>query len=393
MSGSRIRGITVEIGGDTVGLQNALKDVNKRSNDLQRELKDVDKLLRFNPGNVELLAQKQQLLTERIEATSQKLTQLRAAQSQVQAQFERGEIGAEQYRAFRREIETTEGSLNGLQNQLQNMANEQQQVAQSTRQLEALFEATGTSVDQFADLLGSRLTASIRNGTATSAQLEEAIDKIGRESVGSGEDLNRLRQALADLGNGTSIDSVVNEIRRISQQADLSRGLLGDMGIGLESALQGVNQRSKELQNELKEVDKLLRFDPGNVEALAQKQQLLSESVANTTEKLNQLRAAEQQVQAQFASGSISQEQYRAFRREIEQAEASINQFESALQEMAQEQQRVESSTRQLSTLFDATGTSIDQFADTLGNQLTSAIRNGTASSSQLEEAIQRIGR
>lgn len=53
----RIKGITIEIGGETTGLQNALKDVNKRSNDLTKELKDVERLLKFNPGNVEALAQ------------------------------------------------------------------------------------------------------------------------------------------------------------------------------------------------------------------------------------------------------------------------------------------------------------------------------------------------
>ena len=110
----RIKGITIEIGGETTGLQNALKDVNKRSNDLTKELKDVERLLKFDPGNVEALAQKQQLLTKQIENTTQKLDKLKAAEQQVQAQFQNGKISEEQYRAFRREIEFTEGSLNGL---------------------------------------------------------------------------------------------------------------------------------------------------------------------------------------------------------------------------------------------------------------------------------------
>ncbi|MFJ8268534.1 hypothetical protein [Peribacillus asahii] len=241
MAGSRIRGITVEIGGETTGLQNALKDVNKRSNDLARELKDVEKLLRFNPGNVELLAQRQQLLTERIEATSDKLNQLRAAQSQVQAQFERGEIGAEQYRAFRREIETTEGSLNGLRNQLQNMANEQQQVANSTRQLENLLNTTVSSLDQFADVLGGRLTAAIRNGTATSEQLEEAIDRIGREALGTDADLGRMRTALANLDNGASLDSVREDLQQIAQEANEAEEEVKSFGSELGNVAAGLS--------------------------------------------------------------------------------------------------------------------------------------------------------
>ncbi|MED3096486.1 hypothetical protein P4326_28835, partial [Bacillus thuringiensis] len=73
MAGGKIKGITIEIGGNTQPLQNALKDVNKQSDSLTKELKDVERLLKFNPGNVEALAQKQQLLTQQIEKTTQKL--------------------------------------------------------------------------------------------------------------------------------------------------------------------------------------------------------------------------------------------------------------------------------------------------------------------------------
>lgn len=236
----RIKGITIEIGSDTVGLQNALKDVNKQSRKLQTELKDVERLLKYDPGNVELLAQKQQLLTERIEATSNKLNQLKEAQSQVQAQFERGEIGAEQYRAFQREITATEGALNGLRNQLSNMEKEQERVASSTRQLNTLFEATGTSVDQFADSLGNQLTNAIRNGTATSRQLDQAIERIGREALGANVDLGRLRNALSSVDDGASLRSVRQDLNRLSQEADNAeesvKGLGSEIG-GLAAGL------------------------------------------------------------------------------------------------------------------------------------------------------------
>ncbi|PGL74968.1 hypothetical protein CN926_18720, partial [Bacillus thuringiensis] len=107
MAGGKIKGITIEIGGNTQPLQNALKDVNKQSDSLTKELKDVERLLKFNPGNVEALAQKQQLLTQQIEKTTQKLDKLKEAEQQVQEQFQNGKISEEQYRAFRREIEFT----------------------------------------------------------------------------------------------------------------------------------------------------------------------------------------------------------------------------------------------------------------------------------------------
>ncbi|MFD1444349.1 hypothetical protein ACFQ4V_11250, partial [Thermoactinomyces vulgaris] len=107
----RIKGITIELDGETKGLDKALSDVNKRSRELQKELRDVERLLKLDPGNVEALAQKQQILAKQIENTTERLNRLKAAQAQVEQQFQRGEIGADQYRAFRREIQFTEAQL------------------------------------------------------------------------------------------------------------------------------------------------------------------------------------------------------------------------------------------------------------------------------------------
>lgn len=114
----RIQGITIELDGETRPLQKALADVDKRSRDLQKELRDVERLLKFDPSNTEALAQKQQLLAEQVQATTERLNRLRAAQQQVEQQFKSGEIGAEQYRAFRREIQYTEARLNKFKQQL-----------------------------------------------------------------------------------------------------------------------------------------------------------------------------------------------------------------------------------------------------------------------------------
>ncbi|MBJ8070539.1 DUF2207 domain-containing protein [Bacillus cereus] len=233
----RIKGITVEIGGNTVGLQNALKDVNKRSNDLAKELKDVERLLKFDPGNVEALAQKQKLLTQQIENTTEKLDKLKAAEQQVQAQFQNGKISEEQYRSFRREIEFTQGSLDGLKNKLGNMKAEQENVASSTRQLETLFHATGKSVDDFAGALGNRLVNAIKSGTATSKQLEQAIGLIGRESLGAEADIEKLQRALRSVDDGNSIQQVRNELRDLQQEAQRTQREFKELDIGLENVL------------------------------------------------------------------------------------------------------------------------------------------------------------
>ncbi|PFC19969.1 DUF2207 domain-containing protein [Bacillus cereus] len=236
----RIKGITIEINGNTQPLQNALKDVNKQSDSLAKELKDVERLLKFDPGNVEALAQKQQLLTQQIENTTQKLDKLKAAEQQVQAQFQNGKISEEQYRAFRREIEFTEGSLNGLKNKLGNMKAEQENVASSTRQLETLFRATGKSVDDFAGALGNRLVNAIRNGTATSRQLEQAIGIIGREALGTEADIEKLQRALRSVDAGNSIRQVQNELRELQQEAGRTEKKFEGLQVGLENVIGGL---------------------------------------------------------------------------------------------------------------------------------------------------------
>ena len=105
---TKIKGISIEIGGDTTLLQKSMADVNKSSRDLKSELRDVEKLLKLDPGNVELVAQKQKILSDSIETTSSKLEQLKEAEVQVQKQFEKGEATEEQFRALQREVIKTE---------------------------------------------------------------------------------------------------------------------------------------------------------------------------------------------------------------------------------------------------------------------------------------------
>ncbi|UYX52565.1 hypothetical protein M3Y14_30245 [Bacillus thuringiensis] len=157
----RIKGITIEIGGNTQPLQNALKDVNKQSDSLAKELKDVERLLKFDPGNVEALAQKQQLLTQQIE-------------------------------------NTTPGAL------------------------------------------GNRLVNAIRNGTATSRQLEQAIGIIGREALGAETDIEKLQRALRSVDAGNSIQQVRNELRDLQQEAGRTEKKFEGLKVGLENVIGGM---------------------------------------------------------------------------------------------------------------------------------------------------------
>lgn len=104
---NRIKGITVEIGGDTTKLSKALEGVNKTIKNTQTQLKDVEKLLKLDPTNTELLSQKQRLLADSITTTKDKLATLKTAAEQANQALTNGEISQEQYDALQREIVET----------------------------------------------------------------------------------------------------------------------------------------------------------------------------------------------------------------------------------------------------------------------------------------------
>lgn len=120
---NRIQGITVEIGGDTQGLSKALSGVNKEIRTTQSQLKDVERLLKLDPDNTELLRQKYELLNDSIDSTEEKLDSLREAEKQVQQQFERGEVSQDQYNGLQREIIATEQALGRLQSEAKTTEN------------------------------------------------------------------------------------------------------------------------------------------------------------------------------------------------------------------------------------------------------------------------------
>lgn len=117
MASSRIKGITVEIGGDTIGLNKALASTEKEIKSVQGQLKEVERLLKLDPGNTQLLEQRQRLLAQAVQETKGKLDTLKEAEKQVQEQFAHGEVSQEQYDALQREIISTEQNLKKLETQ------------------------------------------------------------------------------------------------------------------------------------------------------------------------------------------------------------------------------------------------------------------------------------
>lgn len=224
---SRIKGIAVEIGGDTSGLEKSLAAVNNSIKKTQSQLRDVNNLLKLDPSNTILLAQKQELLQSAIGDTEKKLEALEQAQEDVTRAFERGDLGKDQYMAFQREVEETRGTLNRYKADLSGLQSEQERLSANTERLNKLFVATGSSVDDYADVLGSRLVTAIRNGTASSDQLKTAVEKIGKAVTGEKADIKQLTDALDTVDDGQAVRNLINDLNDVG---DAAQGAADDIG-------------------------------------------------------------------------------------------------------------------------------------------------------------------
>ena len=187
----KIKGITIEIGGDTQKLNKALEDVNKKTRDVQSELRQVERLLKLDPGNTELLAQKQRILAEAVDNSREKLDRLRAAQQQVNEQFARGEISEEQYRAFQREVAKAEQELKGFEKQLSATAKTTETWKDKLDKAQTSLKNVGAKMTDMGKTLSMSVTAPIVAVGAASfkmaADLQDAMgatDQIFQASDG-----------------------------------------------------------------------------------------------------------------------------------------------------------------------------------------------------------------
>jgi hypothetical protein len=208
----RIKGITVEIGGETSGLDKALKGINQSSRSLQSELRDVQRLLKFDPGNATLLAQEQELLGNQIENTEKKLKALRDAEAQVAAQFKSGEIGAKQFRAFQRELQATEGYLSDLKNKIDTV-DDSKAPENAAEDIEKIDKAAQRAKDSLA-AMGRGLNTAAK-GIAGAAGA--AAGAIGGLVIGTQEfnmELGRLR--FNAFNEGFDVDIIEKDFQRLA---------------------------------------------------------------------------------------------------------------------------------------------------------------------------------
>ena len=203
---NRIKGITVEIGGDTTKLQTALQGVNKEIKNTQAQLKDVEKLLKLDPGNTELLAQKHKLLGQAVEETKNKLQTLKTAQEQANEALKNGTISQEQYDALQREIVETEQELKRLEEQANQSATALQKISATGEKLQTVgsnIESAGKKMLPVTGAVTALGTAAVK----TAADFDTAMSQVAAVSGATGSDLDALRDKAREMGAKTKFSA------------------------------------------------------------------------------------------------------------------------------------------------------------------------------------------
>ena len=202
----RIKGITVEIGGDTTGLEKALKNVNSTIKNTQSQLKDVNRLLKLDPGNTELITQKQRALKDAIGATSEKLETLKQAQEQAKQQLENGDLGQDKYDALQREIIETEQELRRLQEEAASTSVALSKIDQAGKKMEAFGDSV-TSAGQKIMPASMAVAGLGAAAVKTATDFDEGMSKVAAISGATGDDLDALRDKAREMGAKTKFSA------------------------------------------------------------------------------------------------------------------------------------------------------------------------------------------
>lgn len=235
-----IKGIKIEIDGDTQPLQKALKNVNKAATDATQELRQIDKALKFDTGNVTLLTQKQEVLQKQVSTTKEKLETLRQAQSQVEQQFKSGNIGADQYRAFQREVETTKNVLKGYEGKL---ANVNQALAENGN-------ATQSNKSQLQNLQKEQ------NRLASESEKVVSSFKLQESQLGANASESK-KLALAQEKVGAQSSIVAKQIENLEKQLELTKQEYGENSVEANKMEAQLNQAKTAYSNLSQEMKNL----------------------------------------------------------------------------------------------------------------------------------------
>ena len=230
---NNIKGITIQIGGDTTGLDKALKGVNGEISKTQSNLKEVNKALKLDPSNTELLEQKQRLLGDAVKATSEKLETLKEAQEQALDQLAKGEIGQEQYDALTREITKTEAELKKAKQAAEEFSVGMEKAKVAVDKVGSAAESVATKTKGLSTAAGGLITA-IGALAYKTAQSADELATLSQQTGISTDDLQKMSYA-ADLVD-VSVDNITGAMSKMKKQMAGSGEVFDTLGVAVRDA-------------------------------------------------------------------------------------------------------------------------------------------------------------
>lgn len=353
MASNKIKGLTVEIGGDTTKLGKALDNVEKQGKGLTGELREINRLLKLDPSNVDLLAQKQKVLADAVANTESKLDTLKEAERQVQAQFEKGEASEEQVRALQREIISTEKALENYHRAAKETADAMDKVAKETKDAGKEVDELGDEaketeketkeLESSLDGLGTGLgvvTAAVAAAGAALVALTEETREYRRE-------MGKLETAFQD--NDHSIEAAQKTYKAL-------QGVLGET----DQAVEAANHLAALTDNEeeLAEWTDILTGVYGkfgaslSVESLAEAANETARCGTVTGSFADSLNWAAEEGETFGVALKENTEANEEWNKAVEEATTAEDYFNLALQECSTEQERQQLITETLTKLY-----------------------------------------
>jgi phage-related minor tail protein len=227
----KIRGITIELGGDASGLNKALEGVNSKVKNTADQLKDVNRLLKLDPKNTELLAQKQKLLANQIENTNKKLNTLK----EVQKDMDKNGVdkNSEQYMALQREIISTEADIKNLKKASQETANAMNGVAQAAEKIANGAQKVADKTKKLSTAAAGALTA-VGGIAVKAAKDADELNTLAKQTGFTVEELQKFQYA-ADLVD-VSMSDITGSASKLKKAVANDSKELAKLGVKTKNA-------------------------------------------------------------------------------------------------------------------------------------------------------------
>lgn len=390
MANKVIKGLTVEIGGDTTKLGKALEDVEQKSRSLSGELGSINKLLKLDPSNVELLSQKQKVLADAISNTEDKLDKLKEAERQVQKQFEKGEASEEQVRALQREIIATTNKLGSYEravketseaidklgnntddaaDDMKDLSENEDKAEKSADDLDNALDGLGTGLKVVAALAAAAgaaifgIVESTQEYRTAMGKLDAAFTSAGKSTEEAKETYKELQSVLGDTDQAVEASAHLAELvdneKDLKKWTNICKGVYAKFGASLpiESLTEAANETAKTGQVTGALADALnWAIDPSETFGLTLKDNI--EFTELSAKELAEL--TEQQVEEYEAT----KEQYdaiKAYNKMVGEATTVEDRFNIALANCTTEQERQQLITETLTKAYSQAATEYEK--------------------------------